>query len=242
MVWDVKCLLIKFHFVNADNNLVIQLEIEKTIEYLCRLIQNHLIQYYDKKISVLFFMFLFSLSASAQIVKMSGGVKGVGMVNQMDIGLNTYGGGGSVFAEVRIANVVGIQAEAVYAMSYGSQEYSISGRQFVVDMEHSYLYVPVVAQIWCGHSFALEAGYQQAIVLDGTLKVFNAEREDTGVFDYGSIVAGIRLNLGEVVTMNLRYAYGLDYSYIATTQPAKNSSFQFGLGFRMFTTRKTIFR
>lgn len=164
------------------------------------------------------------------------------MANLMDIDLVTYGGGGGAFASIRVANVVGIQAEALYAVSYGRSKYFVSDYWSTIDMIHNYLYVPVVAQVWCGRNFAFEAGYQQAIVMGGTLRAAKFTKEDEGVFDYGSIVGGIHFNLGKVVTMNFRYAYGLDYSYIATTKAAKNQSVQFGLGFRFFTTRKTIFR
>lgn len=190
-------------------------------------------------------MLFISLTASAQVAKFSAGVKGVGMANFMDdIDLMTYGGGGGVFAGVRIANVVGLQAEALYGLSVGRTEYAISNpnNSQALNVMHNYLYVPVVAQVWCGRNVALEAGYQQAIVLSGKLKSARFEKEDAGMFDYGSVVAGVNFNIGKVVTMNFRYAYSLGYTYIATTVPAKTHSVQFGLGFRFFTTRKQIFR
>lgn len=198
-----------------------------------------------KRLSALTVMLFISLTASAQVAKFSAGVKGVGMANFMDdIDLMTYGGGGGVFAGVRIANVVGLQAEALYGLSVGRTEYAISNpnNSQALNVMHNYLYVPVVAQVWCGRNVALEAGYQQAIVLSGKLKSARFEKEDAGMFDYGSVVAGVNFNIGKVVTMNFRYAYSLGYTYIATTVPAKTHSVQFGLGFRFFTTRKQIFR
>lgn len=199
-----------------------------------------------KRFSALVVMLFISFAASAQIAKFSVGAKGVGVANLMDIDLMTYGGGGGVFAGVRIADVVGVQAEAVYAMSYGRTSYSVAGSWSTLDVMHNHLIIPVVAQVWCGRSIALEAGYQQTIVLSGVLsgELENTEfeKEDEGMFDYGSVVAGVNFNLGKVVTMNLRYAYSLGYTYIATTSPAKAHGFQFGLGFRFLTTRKQIFR
>jgi hypothetical protein len=195
-----------------------------------------------KRLTALLAVFFISMTASAQIAKFSAGVKGVGMANLMDNNLMTYGGGGGVFAGVRIADVVGVQAEALYGVSVGTSQYEIANSLNTINLQHNYLYVPVVAQVWCGRNVAFEAGYQQAIVLSGTLRSSYFDKEDTGMFDYGSVIAGIHFNLGKVVTMNFRYAYGLGYSYIATTEPSKNQSVQFGLGFRFFTTRKQIFR
>lgn len=195
-----------------------------------------------KRFSALVVMLFISFAASAQIAKFSVGAKGVGVANLMDIDLMTYGGGGGVFAGVRIADVVGVQAEAVYAMSYGRTNYSVAGSWSTLDVMHNHLIVPVVAQVWCGRSVALEAGYQQTIVLSGKIRTAKFEKEDGGMFDHGSVVAGVNFNVGKVVTMNLRYAYSLGYTYIATTTPAKAHGFQFGLGFRFFTTRKQIFR
>ena len=196
-----------------------------------------------KKLSALVVMLLMSFTASAQLAKFSAGVKGAGVANLMDdIGLMTYGGGGGAFASVMVANVIGLQAEALYAVTQGKSMYYISASSNTLTMMHNYLYVPVVAQLWCGRNVAFEAGYQQAIVMGGTLKSGLFKKEDEGMFDYGSIVGGIHFNLGKVVTLNLRYAYGLNESYMATTEPTKNQSVQFGLGFRFFTTRKTIFR
>ena len=195
-----------------------------------------------KRLTALLAVFFISMTASAQIAKFSAGVKGVGMANLMDNNLMTYGGGGGVFAGVRIADVVGVQAEALYGLSVGTSQYEIVNSLKTINLQHNYLYVPVVAQLWCGRNVAFEAGYQQAIVMGGTLRSGLFEKEDEGMFDYGSIVGGIHFNLGKVVTLNLRYAYGLNESYMATTEPTKNQSVQFGLGFRLFTTRKTIFR
>jgi len=195
-----------------------------------------------KRLSALAVVLLISLTASAQVARFSAGVKGTGVANLMDVNFLTYGGGGGVFAGVRIANVVGLQAEAIYAMTYGTSSYRLSGAVRLADVKHNYLYVPVVAQIWCGRSVALEAGYQQAIVMSGTIGNTEFEKDDEGMFDYGSVIAGINFNLGKVVTMNLRYSYSLDYSYVKTTVPFKAHGVQLGLGFRFFTTRKQIFR
>lgn len=187
-------------------------------------------------------MLFISIAASAQVVKVSAGVKGVGVTNIMDIGLVTYGGGGGAFAGVKIANVLGIQAEAIYAYQTGTARQYTSHNRYMVTVNHEYMYLPVLMQIWCGRSMALEVGYQQAIALSGTLKKSDYTYDDTGVFDYGSFLAGLNFNLGKVVTLGFRYAYSQDYCYIYDNVPAYGHNIQVGLGFRFFTTKKRLFK
>lgn len=195
-----------------------------------------------KRLLAFAFILCVSISASAQTAKFSTGVKGIGVMNNMDIGLSAIGGGGGLFAGIRVANVVGLQGEVLYASTYGREDYQVGNSLRTLSLAHNYLLVPVVAQLWCGRNVALEAGYQQAIVVSGTLSSSRFEKEETGMFDYGSVIAGINFNLGKVVTLGARYTYGLDYAYIATKEPSKSHSVQVGLGFRFMTTRKTIFR
>ena len=62
------------------------------------------------------------------------------------------------------------------------------------------------------------------------------------MFDYGSLVAGMTINMGKVAFLNLRYTSALDYSYVMTNEPSKNMGFQVGLGLRFFNSKKSVFK
>ena len=109
--------------------------------------------------------------------------------------------------------------------------------------KHSYIDIPICLQLWCSKGFAFEVGYQQSIALSGTLSLDGEQAvEDTGILDYGSLVAGAVINMGKVVFLNFRFTKALGYSYVMTADPSKNMTMQVGLGFRLFNSRQSVFK
>lgn len=195
-------------------------------------------------------MLLFcAVTMDAQLVKVSFGAKGAGMATmpRAEINPTTFvqlGGGGGLFVGMKITKWFGIQVEGLYGYQTAGYNYSPSGSNGVysrVRTNSSYFYVPVVAQLWLGRSFAFEAGWQQAIVMSGAIVKDGTTSVDNGVLDYGSFIAGMNINAGKVVFFNLRYSLALQNSYVMTDTPSKNMGFQIGIGFRFFTSKKSIF-
>ena len=182
----------------------------------------------------------FSLTASAQALKFSAGIKATVVANMMTTGEKPQGFGGGAFANLKIANLIGVQADALYSRTSHTIANDLTGTY--CNVSHDYLLVPVVSQIWLGRVFAIELGYQQAIVLSGKIQTTKGKMDDKGIFDYGSVVAGVNISLGKVAAFSVRYTHGLDYSYVAKVDPAKNFGLQAGLGFNLFRSRKTIFK
>ena len=202
-----------------------------------------------KKLFTIVLMLFSAATMNAQLVKVSFGAKGVGLATlpRTEISPTTkmqFGGGGGLFVGMKITDWFGIQVEGLYG--YQTAKYphsiaSISGSSTTYTTNSTYLYIPVVAQLWLGRSFAFEAGWQQAIVMSGSMVKNGNTVTDHGVLDYGSFIAGININAGRVVFFNLRYSLALDYSYVMTSEPSKNMGLQLGIGFRFYTSRKSIF-
>lgn len=198
-----------------------------------------------KKLLVMTLLFFSVVAANAQIVKVSFGVKGVGLgtLPKTEIAPTTmvqFGGGGGAFVGARLWNYLGLQVEALYGFQTAQYNTTSFGEQTWVSNQ-SHLFVPIILQGWAGRSFAVEFGYQQAIALSGSLTDGKTTKPDTGILDYGSILAGININMGKVAFLNLRYTLAVQNSYVMTTQPSKNMGFQVGLGFRFYNSKKSVF-
>lgn len=198
-----------------------------------------------KKLLVACILFCAMQTSYAQLVKVSVGIRGSGVAAVDDNVLKPssfvqYGGNGGAFVGVKIGKFVGVQADALY--SYRTAGYNISD-DLTYKIGHTYVDVPVCFQLWLGRGFALEAGYQQSIALSGTIKTTDGgNMADEGILDYGSIVAGMVINMGKVVFLNLRYTKAIGYSYVMSTEPSKNMTLSLGLGFRIFNSRQSVFK
>lgn len=206
-----------------------------------------------KKLLVALLLFFSVTTANAQAVKASFGVKaaGFGTLPQTEItpvsGLQMGGGGGAFFG-MKFFNVIGVEAEALFSHQVATYQTNSFGKQTWLSTQQ-HIMVPVVLQLWLGRGFAFEVGYQQAIVWDGNLTCVQTnagmageQKGDNGMFDYGSLVAGMTINMGKVAFLNLRYTSALDYSYVMTNEPSKNMGFQVGLGLRFFNSKKSVFK
>jgi hypothetical protein len=154
----------------------------------------------------------------------------------------SVGGGGGAFFGLKLANFLGVQAEALYTkqtINYDFEEFA--------DLEtyhglQTYVLVPAVAQLWLGRSVALEVGIQKAIgkgenIMGGN----NIPKDAVGIQDSDSYIAGINFNLGKVGVLDFRYLTGIDGTF-SKKNPGAVQSFQVSLGFRLFSSKKHLFR
>lgn len=186
--------------------------------------------------------------AHGQAVKATFGIKGMGVATLTNTEITPtnhvqYGGGGGVFTGLIFGKVLGIHAEALYSYQIADYYYETNYSLYTsYNSVKQYINIPVCLQLWCGRNFAFEFGYEQSIAFSGTINNGSTVEEDAGILDYGSLVGGIVINMGKVVFLNIRYVHALDYSYVMTTEPSKCQSLQVGLGFRFYTSRKSVFK
>ena len=188
-------------------------------------------------------------TASAQLVKVSLGMRGEGVatLTGTEIAPSSYvqlGGGGGLFAGIKIGKVIGLQVDGLY--HYHLADYPLDIPEFSsVSTRHQYIDIPVCLQLWCSRGFAFEVGYQQSIAFSGIMTLAGEAGpqtiDDTGILDYGSLVAGMIINMGRVVFLNLRYTKALENSYVMSLDPSRNMTVSVGLGFRLFNSRQSVF-
>ena len=197
---------------------------------------------------VLLAMMLFSLSASAQMVKASFGVTGGGIATMMSATEPAtsspfyIGGYGGAFATINIGNSLGIRGGANYAMQGSS--YMLSGTKLTA--AQSYIQVPV-SLLWHMRSFiSLEAGFYQNILFSSSLTENGSStvviNPDEGALKYNfGALAGLEFNFGRFVFLELKYHYGLSNSYVIYGKGFPSSFATVGLGFNLISTRKSAF-
>lgn len=191
---------------------------------------------------------LFSaLSVDAQIVKASFGIKGAGVANMIttstgEIYSAGIGGGGGAFFGLKLANFLGVQAEAIYARQSVNYDYEDLEDITKAHAYQDYILIPAVAQLWLGRSVALEFGIQKSIGYSSR-KVDGSQLQDGAVQlqDYDSMIAGINFNLGKVGVLDFRYFRGLEDTYTKGC-PGMEQGVQVSLGFRLFSSKRHLFK
>lgn len=195
-----------------------------------------------KLLLCLIFLTFIVWEGKSQIVKCSFGIKGIGQATMMDCtpkpeGMN-FGGGGGAFIGLRFGKVLGVQGEFLYTLQgakFGEDGYDIT-------LSQTYYHIPVVLQLWASRGVIFELGYQQSLKGSAKLKEGREKIDDEGALDYGSLLAGITFNFGKVMFLNARYTYGLNESYVIYGETSKTSSIQVGLGFRFYTSKRSVFK
>lgn len=190
-----------------------------------------------------------ALSVNAQVIKASFGIKGAGVGTMVSTTKDqtfsaSVGGGGGAFFGLKLANFLGVQAEAIYAkqtINYNFEDYTDLA---VYNGLQTYLLVPAVAQLWLGRSVALEVGIQKAIGKEETLHTQgNIPEEAIGLQDYDSYIAGINFNLGKVGVLDFRYLRGIPGTFSkGETKDSTTHGVQVSLGFRLFSSKKHLFK
>ncbi len=199
-----------------------------------------------KKLFVLVLLTFSALSLDAQIIKTSFGIKGAGVATVVSTPKDaTYsgsiGGGGGAFFGLKLINFIGVQAEAMYTMQTVNYNYENLEDLGTYHGTQSYILLPAVAQLWLGRGLAFEVGIQKAIGHGEKTMSNDVPKDAIGIQDYDSYIAGINLNLGKVGVLNFRYLTGIEGTY-SKENPGATQSVQVSLGFRLFSSKKHLFR
>ena len=200
-----------------------------------------------KRLFILMVLSFSALSLDAQVIKTSFGIKGAGTGTIISTPKDatfavSAGGGGGAFFGVKIANFLGVQAEALYTKQTINYNYESLDDISTYHGTQTYILIPAVAQLWLGRSVAFEFGVQKAVGREERIiATNNIPKDAVGLQDYNSIVAGINFNLGNVGVLDFRYLNGIDGTY-SKENPGATQSFQVSLGFRLFTSKKHLFK
>lgn len=199
---------------------------------------------------------VFCLPAGAQLVKFSIGLEGGGLGTYMQTdpkitpGLN-FGGYGGANVEVRIGRIVGFFGEALYSYETGNQflETDSGSDGVFVNLTRQYIHIPAGVQLWMGRAALFQAGFQQSILVssayteDPDLSSPMVISPDAGALKYYvSVMAGFKFNFGRVVYLNVKGTYGLSPAYVIRDSGAPVITASVGLGFRLYTYRKSAFK
>lgn len=196
----------------------------------------------------IFITLIGTYKASAQLVKVSVGVNGGALATQMTTDpapttpmyISGYGG---AFLSAHIGKALTLRTAANYALQGG--KYNVNGANVSVDQ--SYLQVPITLLLNAGSVISFELGFVQNILM-GSKYVEKGETEyivqpDPGALKYNfGAVGGVCFNFGKVVFLNLRYCYGLSNSYVIHGKGFPVSTISAGLGFNIYTSKKSAFR
>lgn len=200
-----------------------------------------------KRIYIISLMMLLTFCASAKNVKVSFGITGGGIATQMltepqpssPMYISGYGG---VFATVNPLKKMGIRIGANYSMQGGN--YNISSIPVV--LSQSYINVPVSLMYHPKSFISFEAGFYQNILMSarlieqGTTTV--EVNPDDGALKYNiGALAGVSFNLSKTVFINLRYCYGLSYSYAIMGTGYKSNAITAGIGVNLIRTTNRAF-
>lgn len=190
-------------------------------------------------------------SAGAQLVKFSIGIEGGGLGTYMktDPKLSPgfgYGGYGGAAIEIRIGRVAGVFADGIYAYQTGNHAFTTANgalEKNSFNLTRQYVHIPFGAQLWMGRAAVFQIGLQQSILLSQSYVSENGDNSDEGISqNYLSVVAGFKFNMGRVAYFNIKGTYGLNPSYTARGKDATVFTASLGLGFRLYTYRKSAFK
>lgn len=190
---------------------------------------------------------LLTFCASAKNVKVSFGITGGGIATQMltepqpssPMYISGYGG---VFATVNPLKKMGIRIGANYSMQGGN--YNISSIPVV--LSQSYINVPVSLMYHPKSFISFEAGFYQNILMSARLieqgRTTVEVNPDDGALKYNiGALAGVSFNLSKTVFINLRYCYGLSYSYAIMGTGYKSNAITAGIGVNLIRTTNRAF-
>ena len=201
----------------------------------------------NKKIFVILLMLILSGSANAQLIKAAFGVTGGGVATQMmtDLTLNKpmyISGYGGAFATINYGSSIGLRGGVNYSMQ--GAELSLSG--VPVQLKQSYLNVPVAFMYHIKSFISVQAGFYQNILLTSSLTEKGSDpytlSPDPGALKYNfGASAGIAVNIGRLVFIDIKYNLGLSKSYASMGVGYPTNTITVGVGFNIISTRQTIF-
>lgn len=200
-----------------------------------------------KALTVLAILILFCTSASAQKVRATFGITGGGIATQMmtDPAPSSplyFSGYGGAFSNISFKKVIGLKVGANYQIQGGKYLES----ETYMTAQQQYLQIPVALQLNLKSFFTLEAGFYQNILLsskfteEGNTTVVITPDPGAHKYNFG-VLAGMSINFGRFVFLNLRYHYGLSNAYIIRGNAYPQGIITAGLGFNIISTRKSAF-
>jgi hypothetical protein len=129
-----------------------------------------------------------------------------------------------------IENVFSIQPEFIYSRQGFENNYTILGSNYKTTYKIDYINMPILAKIYLGKTFAIEAGPQFGLKINENIETddTSTDRNDVNSFDT-ALAAGISLNFDDMFVSG-RYTYSLNE--VVKDSNAKNSVFQVGIGFK----------
>lgn len=203
---------------------------------------------------------MLSTGAHAQFVKFSIGAEGGGYGSLLngsggpELTAFSYGGYGGGDIEVRFGKVIGLDFKAIYSYqicNYAFMNESMAGYldgKFKTGSPSSireYLHLPVAFQLWMGQGAVFEVGFQYSMLLGARYNTENVSFNNEDQYackSYNSVIAGFKFNMGRVVYLNLRAGYGLTPAFETQDGPYNEITATIGLGFRLYSYRKSAFK
>lgn len=198
---------------------------------------------------IIFALLAGTSNLSAQLVKVSVGVNGGAIATQMrtepaptDPALHISGYGGA-FASIHIGRMLTVRGAMNYAMQGGS--YIVES--IPVKVTQSYLQIPMTLLLNAANIISFEVGLQQNVLMQSKYTEFGTSKfeasPDPGALKYNfGVVGGVCINMGKYIFLNLRYCHGLSSSYVIYGKGFPASTISAGLGFNIYTSRKSAFR
>ena len=194
-----------------------------------------------KKILLLILFIIFTLTSINAQKKILIGVKGG--VNIININSDNYfmdsnsktGFYLGLLSEIPFGDIFSIQPEILYS-SQGSKAnlLLIGGGPWVGDYSLKYIQAPILAKIYIFNKISVEIGPSFNFLVDGKEKINSISRNDLGkTFEFSGAL-GVSYKLKERFSINTRYVHGLSAAFDRGgnySEDAKNSGFQFGVGF-----------
>ena len=135
------------------------------------------------------------------------------------------------FGEIPLVeNVFSIQPEFIYSRQGFENNFSLLGNNYKTTYKIDYINMPILAKIYLGDVFAIEAGPQFGLKINENIESDNSTTETNDVNSFDTALAGgISLNFDNIFISG-RYTYSLNE--VVKDSNAKNSVFQVGLGFK----------
>lgn len=135
------------------------------------------------------------------------------------------------FGEIPLVeNVFSIQPEFIYSRQGFENNFSLLGNNYKTTYKIDYINMPILAKIYLGDVFAIEAGPQFGLKINENIESDNSTTETNDVNSFDTALAGgISLNFDDIFISG-RYTYSLNE--VVKDSNAKNSVFQIGLGFK----------
>ncbi|MEW5675099.1 porin family protein [Flavobacterium enshiense] len=130
-----------------------------------------------------------------------------------------------------INNVLAIQPEVLYSRQGFEINQNILGTNYETQYKLDYINMPVLAKIYLGKAFSIEAGPQFGLKIGEKYESDNSVTETNDVNNLDTaIAAGLSFNFNSGLFLTGRYTQSLNE--VVKDSGSKNQVFQAGLGFK----------